>query len=609
MKKRVRNIIQKRIVYYSFLVVKPIIDEFPFFFSMIFLMTLSTFINAFYVNGEHLDVMSILKLNKYGAGFPYVYFFPFFVSYILTCFYFLTSKKRWIKYIIYIVLFIIFFINLFILLNFNSILTPWIGTLIMETNGNETSDFIYEYCLSINSIVSYIILLSCVILVVFLEKKKEMFRQILSIKQITFFLFICALYFLSRSIPLTYKFFDVFKCKTTGELEASTNNFKYLSNTISSTVFVICDYFNHKNEYEYILYNTKQSICTNINRNPYKDSLNIILIIGESYNKHHSNLYGYYLPDTPFLKEQYLKGNLFLFSDVIAPYNLTSFSMKNMFSTNGLAYNEQWYSFPLFPAIFKNNGYVVYFWDNQISSIHSDNSDFTLNSIIHNDSISKICYTYSNNIKYNYDEELIRSFENSLPLKGRRNLIILHLMGQHFVAKYRYPNIKSFNRFSYRDIKNKKLTNDQKQQIAEYDNATLYNDYVIGKVIDLFCNTKSVIVYLSDHGEEVFDYRNFIGRSHEQVKTKEVLKYQYEIPFMIWCSDKYINDNPIKIKEIKQSINKSFMTDNVCHILFDLGSINTPYYHKDRDLISPHYKKTIRIVQNTTNYDKVIGGN
>lgn len=46
-----------------------------------------------------------------------------------------------------------------------------------------------------------------------------------------------------------------------------------------------------------------------------------------------------------------------------------------------------------------------------------------------------------------------------------------------------------------------------RQAIAEYDNATCYNDALIGEVISHYRHANAVIVYLSDHGEETYDWR------------------------------------------------------------------------------------------------------
>lgn len=95
------------------------------------------------------------------------------------------------------------------------------------------------------------------------------------------------------------------------------------------------------------------------------DSLNVIYVIGESYIKHHSQLYGYDLPTTPLLQKEKDNGNLFIFKNVITPYNYTSLALKNTFSINSFNDNEKWSDYPFFPAIFKKAGFNVYFWDAQ----------------------------------------------------------------------------------------------------------------------------------------------------------------------------------------------------------------------------------------------------
>jgi len=48
-----------------------------------------------------------------------------------------------------------------------------------------------------------------------------------------------------------------------------------------------------------------------------EDSLNVILIIGESYNKYHASIYGYALPTTPHLEKEQNMGNLCVFTDAV----------------------------------------------------------------------------------------------------------------------------------------------------------------------------------------------------------------------------------------------------------------------------------------------------
>ena len=61
-------------------------------------------------------------------------------------------------------------------------------------------------------------------------------------------------------------------------------------------------------------------------------SPHIVLIIGESYNKHHASLYGYPLPTTPRQDYRKSNGELFVFDDVVTSWNITSNVFLNIFS-------------------------------------------------------------------------------------------------------------------------------------------------------------------------------------------------------------------------------------------------------------------------------------
>ena len=344
-----------------------------------------------------------------------------------------------------------------------------------------------------------------------------------------------------------------------------------------------------------------------------KDSLNVILVIGESYIKHHAQLYGYSLPTTPNLMNEERKGNLYAFRNVVTPYNYTTSVMKNMMCCNSIADDESWYDSPFFPTIFKRSGMNVDYWDNQMVSSNKLISaaiwDFTLNSFLFNKTIRGISYDKTADHAFKYDDQLVSDHANcKKKVLGKYNFVVFHLMGQHINAKDRYPHDK-FSRFSAKDIRNNEpyMTESKKQDIANYDNATYYNDYVINHIINLYRNENTVVVYFSDHGEEIYDYRDSKGRVEAAPgQEKNWLKYQFEVPFVIWCSDKYKALHPDIIRRIKASLNRPFMTDNTCHLLFDLAGLKTIYYRPERDLISPKFKPSKRIVNNNTDFDAVM---
>ena len=94
-------------------------------------------------------------------------------------------------------------------------------------------------------------------------------------------------------------------------------------------------------------------------------SPNIVLIIGESFGPHHSQQYGYAMPTTPRQIKRENSGLLTKFTDVVAPWNLTSFVFKYMLSTHVIGQEGEWCDYPLFPQLFRKAGYKVTFLTNQ----------------------------------------------------------------------------------------------------------------------------------------------------------------------------------------------------------------------------------------------------
>ena len=141
--------------------------------------------------------------------------------------------------------------------------------------------------------------------------------------------------------------------------------------------------------------------------NTSNDSLNIVVVIGESYITSHSRLYGYNLNTTPNLSKEQNKERLFVFNDVITSSNSTSLIMKNIVCCNNSSSGEDCYDYPSFLTIFKQAGYDVYFWDNQKSMAENAVYSYTLNSFLYNPEICKVAYTKTNDQSFQYDEPIL----------------------------------------------------------------------------------------------------------------------------------------------------------------------------------------------------------
>lgn len=591
--------------------VLPICKNKVFFVNVLVLVVLPSMINAYWVNRDiYVTISGIYKYGikiRYGASIPYIFFIPFLLSYITSLVGWgiqLTNRKLAIIYklCIYFLLMSLFVVNVFCLMNFKTMLSPSIVMLTAETNGGEMSEFFKTYLFSYDSLLSYIIVTIMLVWLVYSEQK---LKFVVKDRKTIILILLLTLYMFQRSVSPIQSFIRMFACSNLTEIELWYLKYPVNTNVISNVIYSTFVMQLSKEE----MGKAARSTLSMIEHVEAKDNLNLILVIGESFSKYHSSLYGYEHKTNPKLEAQINSGNLFVFNDVISAFNLTSFVLRNLFSVNSIMDDEIWADYPSFPIIFKKAGYDVYFWDNQRTFGNADVSDFSIASYLFNDSVAKASYTKYNDKVFPYDGELIMDFWNNANLSSTKNLIIFHIMGQHTMPDKRYPQNSQFNVFSVDSVYRKDLDVRRKKLIAHYDNATIYNDWLIDTIIQHYADDNAIMIYLSDHGEEIYDFRDHYGRTQESNKTAELLKYQYEIPFMIWCSDTYKSGHPIVIDNIAAAVDKPFMNDNVCQILFGLVEMSTIYYHPERDLLSPHFRPyDHRNVQNLINYEQIKWG-
>ena len=511
--------------------------------------------------------------------------------------------SKWLKILLYAIGIIICFINIYLRLRFSSNISPNVFQLVFETNSQEASEFFSNYVWQLSTLWLLVLLLVTVATIIITEKYKHNFK-------ISF----CWLWNL---LPLTiiigglisFLFYiNLFKCKNVIEVDhwVATHGAKAMDN-LSNIIYCIYDIYLCNMEIEKAVESTRRvlaekTICEE------SDSLNVVLVVGETYIKWHASVYGYENNTTPHMQEEFKKGNLFLFQDVVSPYNFTSKTLRNVFSTNCNSLRESWSDYPYFPTIFRKAGYEVTFWDNQYNPVSREGFDFSLNAYLHNQVISSMTYTATNRHTQEVDGELVDDFiDNNVSNIGRLNLSIFHLMGQHVAYYNRFPHGGAFDYFSADSIRRTDayLNREKLQLIADYDNATRYNDYVVYSIIQHFRQKNCILIYFSDHGEEVYDYQDFRGRNWKEPISNDLIRYQFEVPFMVWCSDTYIKKNSKVVEQLVRAVNRPLMLDNVCHLLFHIGRIRTQYYHLERDILDDAYRCPPRIVNDRFSIEDV----
>lgn len=578
--------------------VKPIIKELPFFVLFAIALSLGAFSDLFHMGDiEDLTPRYAFGLTcRFLGGIAVALTISYFASCIIAA-----IRCKWVKYCFYALAVTVLATFLFIWFNFGTRLTPEILNIIFETDLNEASEFWKSFGTTPGTIGALGGAL-CFIAIARIAEHWWAQRQHHASKSrniLTSCAIIACIGYAALFWWITMPFLHGGKQRST--LQFGCDAF---TNTILS-IYGVKQVGDNTQD----AISATQKAMKSLPACSDRDSLTVILVIGESYIKHHAQVYGYPLNTTPRLAQEQRGGNIFVFNDMVSPYTFTSLTLRNVFSLNAMSNNEQWFEKPLFAAIFKQAGFFVTMWDNQRQYIQHTPFQANLNTFIYNKEIIDLCYHRMNAKCFDFDADLIQDFKKSSTTPHKHNLAIFHLKGQHFDARERFPDKTQFQVFGVKDYladKRQYLTDKKRQVIADYDNATLYNDYVVGLILDMYKNSNAVMIYFADHGEEVYDYRDSRGRKKPQGDVRNYVKYQNEVPFMIWCSNRFKESHPKLVNDIQLSQDRPAMIDIVGHSLLHIAGIETRFYVPENDILNTRFTPRQRIVDENINYDAVM---
>ncbi|MGN0229530.1 MAG: phosphoethanolamine transferase [Muribaculaceae bacterium] len=292
----------------------------------------------------------------------------------------------------------------------------------------------------------------------------------------------------------------------------------------------------------------------------------VILLIGESFSKNHSSLYGYDKPTNPYLTKLLSDSSLIVFNNVTSPSTFTIDAFKyilNDYQKKDNARGNKWYDSTSIIEAMNKVGYYTMWISNQRAGGMYDNTAF---------GYSRLCDKSYFNTKTGddkYDEYLLTIDTDTATEAHNKCLIIYHFMGQHGAFNQRFP--EPFKHFSTNDYLNH--PNNQRQILADYDNATLFNDYVVGEIINSYKNREAIIIYFPDHALDVFDTDDKFGHARNE---KNSIEHCRQIPFMVYVSPSLDNKAPDIKKKILIEKDKKLCTDN----LFDFV-LHTAGYAKE----------------------------
>jgi heptose-I-phosphate ethanolaminephosphotransferase len=285
-----------------------------------------------------------------------------------------------------------------------------------------------------------------------------------------------------------------------------------------------------------------------------------VIIIGEATSVFHQSIYGYHRQTTPNLDS--MRNELIVFENTYAPATSTTASLEKVLSFATRERPDDYMEKPLITELFNDAGFTTY-W------ISKQNIADGWQSGIYVIAAQKANYLFDVS-KSPYDDAVLPTLQEALNDTAKNKLIFIHLMGAHIKYKERYP--KEFDKFDHKkeNLHGKAFqTETMLRTIDEYDNAILYNDYILSritKILEAQNNTSSYMCFFADHGEEVYDNRPFMGHASRFPVPIEQLR----IPLILWQNEAYKAEFP----NLTYDTSKEFNTENLIYKIEEWSGIH-----------------------------------
>ena len=159
--------------------------------------------------------------------------------------------------------------------------------------------------------------------------------------------------------------------------------------------------------------------------------------------------------------------------------------------------------------------------------------------------------------------------------------IVLHQMGNHGPAYFkRYP--PEFEKFKPA-CQSADLSQCSREEIGNaYDNAILYTDFFLGKVIDLLKDNDSkfetALLYVSDHGESLGEGGVYLHGLPPAIAPDA----QLHVPAIMWLGSGF---SDVDFPALRRKRDTRFTHDNLAHTVLGAMEVGTSIYRPELDIL------------------------
>ena len=320
----------------------------------------------------------------------------------------------------------------------------------------------------------------------------------------------------------------------------------------------------------------------------------VVLVLGESMRRNYMHCYGYPLENTPKQDSLVGTGDLVLFSDAVssAAWTASSISQSVSFYTQE-GPEKEYYKYPALPLVLSKAGYYTYWVSNQETQGTGIQPVATLASTA--DSTRFVRNRTYGDWNASLDSDILPLlFDRTKTPAGKDLFEVVHLMGSHTPYSDRYIHEKA--PFTVDNLpkmlpNGKPTPTDAKRRgiICDYVNSIHYNDQVVAQIFQRYSQTPAIVIYLSDHGQAVFE-----NPERPDYYEHEVSEAGLMIPLMVYTSPALRKEHPEVYEQIVAAKDRKIMTDLLANSICGLLGVKTKYYNARQDFFSSEYDNARR---------------
>lgn len=318
-----------------------------------------------------------------------------------------------------------------------------------------------------------------------------------------------------------------------------------------------------------------------------------VMVIGETGRADNWQLFGYNRPTNPTLSKQ---DGVIGFGKVLTESNTTHKSVPMLLSSiTAMNFDSIYYHKSIITA-FNEAGFHTSFFSNQ-----KRNRSFIDYFGSEADNVEYLSDSGSNT----FDAQLVKRMNRLLAEdKFHKQFIVLHTYGSHFNYKERYPEkMKIFHPDNVVDAS----ASYRNELINAYDNSIAYTDRLLSDIINSLqkhTDANIAMLYVSDHGEDIFDDSRNRFLHASPIPTY----YQLHVPLITWLSKSYQNNHPgIQDALYFNSKKNVSSSSSVFHTMLQLAGINSAIFNRHLSLADTTYIEPERLYLNDRNKALPIG--